>query len=113
MGVHFVAGLVDGFQQGAGQFELSSRFERNRAAVFMTQGDRVACLQHGFPAEPGQSFEQRPYAPLALVRSGPVGFELEHEFFVLSADPPGLLGLAAGFQRFDELGLAFDRVAAF
>ena len=107
MGMHLVAGLVDGFQRRARQFELPAGLQRY-VAIRLGERDRVAVLQHRFPAETGQAFEQRADAPRALIGRRFEGFEMEDEFFVLGADPPVPGRLAARLQEFDQLAAVLD-----
>ena len=107
MGVHLVAGLVDGFQRRARQFQLPARLQRD-VAVRLGERDGVAVLQHRLPAETRQPLEQRADTPRSLIGRGFEGLQMEHELLVLGADPPVRRRLAALLQEFDQLAPVLD-----
>ena len=87
VGADFHAGLVDGFQRGAGKLQLPGRFQGDRGAV-AGQRDHAALFLHRFPAEPGQSLQQRLDAALAVELRRTQIIQAETELLVLGADAP-------------------------
>ena len=109
--VHLAAGLVQGLDRGAGQLDLAARLEGDAGAAPL-QRDRPLVFRDHLPAElPGQTFEQRPDAPFALVRQRPQVVVRIAELLVLGADAPLGLRLAAGLEVFDQLATIGDRRA--
>ena len=109
--VHFVAGLMQGFQRRAGEFDLAARLQRDVAA-FLGQRDRLVAFEHRHPAAVfGQAFQEGADAALALVGQGLQVVPREGELLVLGADAPSVLRLAALFQIGDELAAIGDRLA--
>src|SRR5690606_15092239 len=110
---HFAAGLVDGLQLRAGQFQLPGRFQCHRSAVLeQRDGARrfaVDAFLHRLPAEAGQSGEQGLDAAFAVERRRTQVVEAESELLVLGADAPvGARARTAG-QVLDQLAPVGDR----
>jgi len=111
MGVHLVAGLVQGFQRCAGQLELTAGFE-GHAATILGERDRLAGFEHRLPAETcDQTLENRPDAAWPLIGQRPQVFPSVGELLVLGADAPGPGRFAAGLQVGDQLPFIGDRGA--
>jgi hypothetical protein len=112
VGVHLVAGLVDGLKRRARQFELPARFEADIRAVLF-QPDELARLLQRLPAVPvAQALQHGQHAVLAVIGDGVVGVLAIAELLVLGADAPVRARFAAAFQIIRELGAVLDRPAA-
>ncbi len=98
MFVNLLAGLMQGFQRRARQFHLPARLQGDRPAAFVKQGDHVSLLEHRRPPENLETFQKRLDSPRPFVGQGAEAALLEGEFFMLGADAPVRLGLAARFQ---------------
>ena len=107
--VHFVAGLMHGFERRSAQLELAARLQRDRTSSIIGQSDRIAVLDDRLPSETRHLPQHRadPVRPLigdpAQIRAP------EHELFVLCANAPCRRRLASGFEVFDKLPLVGDR----
>jgi hypothetical protein len=90
VGVHFVAGLMDGLQGRAGKFQLTARLQADIGAVLL-QADDVAALKDRRPAEAfAQPLQHGADRAGALVWQGRVVGQAVAELLVLGADPPRL-----------------------
>src|SRR5690606_31827179 len=103
------AGLVDGTQLGAGQFELAGGFEGDRGAVAAGQGDHAPVLLHRIPAEAHQALEQGFDAALAVEFGRAQVVEAETELLVLGTDAPVVAGALAGGDVLDQFPAIGDR----
>ncbi len=112
MFVHLVAGLVQGLERRAREFELAAGLERDVGAAFACQRDDVFALIDGFPSEPLEPLEQVADPGGAIVGERRVIGLPEGELLVLRADAPGLARLLALGEPRDELFLGFDDGAA-
>ena len=108
MAADFLAGLVDGLQRRAGQFQLARGFQRDRGTV-ATQRDGAAVLLVRRPAEADQPLQQRFDTTLAIERGRAQVIQPEAELLVLGADPPVFAWLFAGRQHLDQLAAVVDR----
>ena len=110
--VHLVAGLVDGLQRCAGQFQLPARLQAHIGTV-LDQSDDVATLFHRRPSEavaqPLQHGADRTRAVIGQRQHPGVAIA---ELLVLRADAPAVLGLAAGLQIAGQVCMGVDRTAA-
>ena len=101
----FRADLVQGAKRRAGQFELTTGFEADvggqaAAGVGAFETDHgfaaiLAVFHHRGPAKPFQPVEQGLDAIRAIVGNGGQGVGAKAELFMLGADAPVGLGLAA------------------
>ncbi len=108
--VDFLAGVVDGFEGGAGEFELAAGLKRDiaKAAGVGERDDRLA-LVDALPAEAvTQAFEQATDRARAIIGNRTEGIGEEGKFFVLGANAPILAGFRTGGEIVDELGLGLD-----
>ena len=96
----FGLGLVHGLHRRAGQFELSARLQRDRAAAGnVIEADDVAALHDRLPAEQElHAVEQRADAARAFIRHGMVALQRERRLLVLGADAEFGRRLHAGRQ---------------
>ncbi len=113
--VGFGRGLVQGFERGARKLELAAGLEADVAAhlaVGALQGDDIGAFEDRHPAVAGdQLLHQGANAPRPLVGHRFEAERSEHEFLVLGADAPILLGLLACRDPPDKIGAAFDQRA--
>ena len=93
--VNLLAGLVQGFERRAAQFELPARFERDRTTASFASAITLPFSSTGFPAEAGHALEQRTDAVRSLIRHPLQIGAAEDEFFVFGADAPRARRLAA------------------
>ena len=105
------AGLVDGLDRRAGQFELPARLERDRAAAgHVREADDVRPVHDRLPAEQMlHADEQRADRALPVIGHRIVPAGGEGELLVLGADPELRLRLRALLEPRDELVARFDR----
>jgi hypothetical protein len=110
--VHLVAGLVDGFQGRAGQFQLAARFKADIGAVAL-QPDDLVLLEAPGPAEALlQAFQHRLDGPFAIIGQRQIFGLGIAEFLVLGADAPVIARLLARGDIFGKLFAPFNRAAA-
>ena len=119
-----VADVVHILQRRAGQFELPARLQRDRRrhplVVLPFQGDDIAGLLDGAPAEPLQPRQHRQDAGVALIGRAAQGRAVEAEFLVLRPDAPLRLRLGTLRHGADQVvpgkrrsvGHAFSPVVA-
>src|SRR5262249_10260421 len=100
--VHLAAGLVEGLERSARELELPAGLQRDRA-IALRERDRVAVLQHQFPAEALQALEERADSIRSVIGHATEVGAPEHKLLVLGADAPPLPRLAAGLDVLDEL----------
>ena len=104
-------GFVNCAQGGAGQFELTARFQRDAFAI-LRHGDDLAVLLNGLPAIADEPLEQRADAVGGVIADAAQRFQVIDELLVLGADAPIRLGLVAFGDVVDELALCRHWLAA-
>ncbi len=110
--VHFVAGLVDGFQRRAGKLQLAARLQRDIGAIQRQTNDLVA-FQHRRPAiGVAQPLQNRLDRARAVIRQRLQRVFAITEFLVLGADAPVSDGLASRGEIFGHILGPFDRATA-
>jgi len=114
MDVHLAAGLMDGLERRAGQFELPARLQAQRGAVLgprSHKADDVVAFANRLPAEALHAFQQLADSWLAVIGQRLVGLEVVDEFLVLGADAPLVAGTAAFRQVTHKVIAALDPAA--
>ncbi len=104
-------GLMDTLDRRAGQFELSARLERDRAAAGdVEHADDVVALHDRLPAEQAvHAVQERADRPPALVRNGTPVIDREGEFLVLGAGPKLRFRLASRLEPRDQFVAGLER----
>src|SRR6056297_2136802 len=112
VGVHFVACLVNGLERRARQFKLPTRLKAYIGAVFL-QPDEFAGFLYRCPAVAvPKPFENGQNTAFTFKRDRRERVTAISEFFVLSANAPIYLRLAATLKIPGQLAMMFDRSAA-
>jgi hypothetical protein len=101
---------VDGFDRGAGELELATRLERNRAAAgHVRKADDVRPIHDRLPAEQVlHADQQRMDRALPVIGHRIVAVGREREFLVLRADAEPGFRLCTLFEPGDQLVARFD-----
>ena len=99
MVVYLVAGLVDGFDRGAGQFQRATRLETDVSET-LGQADNLAFFLDWCPIElVAQAFQHRLYRPLAFVWQRLMRVFAVAKFLMLGADTPIFFGFTPVSQQ--------------
>ncbi len=104
----FAAGVMDGVELAAGQFELAGRFQRDRG-VAARQRDDIAVLFDRLPTEAREAAQQCTDAALAFVSRRTQIVKAKTEFLVLGADLPLRFRARTRGDVFHELVAVRDR----